>query len=158
MPLEVCDGGCVDLRSDPRYCGSCERPCGAGLSCSDGECGTSAGSACAARTGGAFVTVEKCGGTVKLWITNEAFTTRAESLVQGGPVEGFLQLELLAGADCDPQWTWHANGATASFVPAPHGGLCDVCPAEIERLLSYYVLDVGAWCPSSATVVAVDRQ
>lgn len=157
-PLEVCDGGCVDLRSDPRHCGSCDRACAAGLSCSGGECGTSVGSACSARGGGAFVTVEKCGESVKLWITSEAFVARAEALGQGGPVEGFLQLDLLAGSDCDPKWTWHANGATASFVSAPQIGECDVCPSVIERLVSYYVLDVTMWCPSSATVVAVDRQ
>ncbi len=157
MPLEVCGGTCVDTRSDPRNCGTCGHSCGAGLACSGGGCGSSGAGACAGRAGGAFVTLEKCGETVKLWITNDAFVTRADALRQGEPVDGIPVLQLLAGSDCDSQWTWHADPATASFAGPPVGG-CDVCPSDIERALSFYVLELPYWCPSSPTVVAVDRR
>jgi hypothetical protein len=157
MPLEVCDDGCVDLRSDPRHCGSCGRACSAGLSCRGGECGASAAGACSARAGGAFVTLEKCGQAVKLWITNEDFVTGAEALQRGEPA-GVPVLDLFAGTDCDPQWTWHVNGATATFASAPAVGGCDVCPGLVERDASYYVQDLGVWCPSASRVVAVDRR
>ncbi|HSD19535.1 MAG TPA: hypothetical protein VLC54_05845 [Anaeromyxobacter sp.] len=158
MPLEVCDDTCVDVRADSRHCGSCGRGCGAGLSCSEGECSASAGGDCAARGGGAFVTLEKCGQAVKLWITNELFVTGADALMQGGPAGGGPVLELFAGTDCDPQWTWHVNAATATFASSPPVGGCDVCPGLLERDASYYVQDLGVWCPSAARVVAVDRQ
>lgn len=156
MPLEVCADACVDLHSDARHCGGCGRACGAGLACAEGVCGPS-GSACAARTGGALVTLEKCGQTVKLWVTNEAFVDSADALRQGAVV-GVPVLELLAGVDCDPQWTWHANGGTATFLSSPPIGGCDACPAEVERELSYYVQEVQTWCPTEARVVSVDRR
>lgn len=158
IPLEVCGDVCVDVRSDPRHCGGCGRACGAGLSCSGGECSESASGACAARGGGAFVTLQKCGQEVKLWITNETFVTSADALRQGDLSVGVPVLELLAGTDCDPQWTWYANGGTASFLSSPPIGACDVCPAELERNVSYYVQDVELWCPSAPQVVAVDRR
>jgi hypothetical protein len=157
-PLEVCDEACVDFRSDSRHCGGCGRACGAGLSCSEGACGASASGACAARGGGAFVTLEKCGQVVKLWITNEVFVTSADALRQGDSSVGVPVFELFAGTDCDPQWTWYVNGATASFLSSPPIGTCDVCPALLERDVSYYVQDVELWCPSAPRVVAVDRR
>jgi stigma-specific protein Stig1 len=157
MPLEVCGGTCMDIRSDPRNCGACGHACGAGLSCSDGQCAADGGGACAARSGGAFVTLEKCGETVKLWITNGVFVASADALLRGEPVAGIPVLDLRAGSDCDAQWTWHADEATASFAGATVGG-CDVCPSAIERALSYYVLEVRSWCPSPAKVVAVDHR
>lgn len=39
--LEQCGSECVDLQSDPRHCGACERACGDGQSCVRGECATS---------------------------------------------------------------------------------------------------------------------
>jgi hypothetical protein len=78
--------------------------------------------------------------------------------MQGGPAGGVPVLELFAGTDCDPQWTWHVNGATASFMSSPPVGGCDVCPALLERDVSYYVHDVELWCPSAPRVIAVDRQ
>lgn len=156
MPLEVCGGACVDLRSDPRHCGACGRPCGAGLSCGGGVCGAE-GAACAARAGGALVTLEKCGEGVTLWVTNETFVADAEALRRGEPVNGVPVLELRAGTDCDPRWSWHAEGASASFAGPPVGG-CDVCPGELEAALAHYVFDVEVWCPSAAGVLAVDRR
>ena len=156
-PLEVCDGGCVDLRSDPRHCGSCDRACAAGLSCSGGECGTSVGSVLGAR-GGAFVTVEKCGESVKLWITSEAFVARAEAWGKEGRSRGSFSSTSLPA----PTATLSGRGTPTErprpSCPRRQIGTCNVCPSEIERLVSYYVLDVTMWCPSSATVVAVDRQ
>lgn len=35
-----CDGVCIDTRLDPDHCGACESPCGEGLLCSAGACGT----------------------------------------------------------------------------------------------------------------------
>ncbi len=37
-PLVACEGRCVDTRSDPAHCGSCERFCSGGDFCEMGEC------------------------------------------------------------------------------------------------------------------------
>ncbi len=37
--LTPCDGTCVDLTTDPLNCGSCGNDCGAGMGCSDSQCG-----------------------------------------------------------------------------------------------------------------------
>lgn len=33
-----CDGGCADVSADPLHCGECNRPCGSGRLCIDGDC------------------------------------------------------------------------------------------------------------------------
>lgn len=158
MPLEVCDGACIDLNSDPRHCGGCGRACGAGWICAGGECGDSTAAGCATRGGGAFVTLEACEQTVKLWITNEVFVTQADALLHGATLEGRPVLALQAGTDCDAQWTWHVDAGTATFASSPPVGTCEGCPRVVERELSYYVNDVGLWCPAAASVVSVDRR
>lgn len=37
-PRRVCDGACVDIRTDLAHCGSCGRECAAGQFCSGGSC------------------------------------------------------------------------------------------------------------------------
>jgi hypothetical protein len=42
-PQARCGGACVDTRSDPSHCGSCENACGSGLVCRAGACVLSCG-------------------------------------------------------------------------------------------------------------------
>nr|WP_263429431.1 MXAN_6577-like cysteine-rich protein [Nannocystis pusilla] len=42
-PLAACAGACVDLDHDPAHCGGCDRPCGPGLACLEGQCGVACG-------------------------------------------------------------------------------------------------------------------
>ncbi|MBU1413201.1 hypothetical protein KKC22_16955 [Myxococcota bacterium] len=39
----LCDGRCVDMLTDPLYCGDCDNACGEGRVCSGGECAFSCG-------------------------------------------------------------------------------------------------------------------
>lgn len=160
-PLEQCGDVCFDLRSDPDHCGRCGVQCAAGLACVDGECGVVRGDACAERTGGAFVTLAfpACGETVKLWSVAEAFNTRAEVLLAdpSAPGASIPRFDLRGAPDCDGQWSWHTDAATATFVAAPDV-VCGACPSQVEAARSYWVVDVGVWCPTPARVVAVDRR
>jgi hypothetical protein len=154
-PLESCGGVCFDLESDRLHCGGCANVCTAGLACSGGRCVTDPAAACPVRIGGWIVTLGACGSTVKLWVSNAEFITRATALVATpGTGASVPVLDLRAGTDCDGQWAWSAVPDTASFatagpVTAPS---CDVCPEAVEAL----VASAGRWCPSAATVLAVD--
>jgi hypothetical protein len=163
QPLERCGNFCYDLRSDRQHCGACGTVCDAGQACVLGACEVDTSGGCEGRTGGAFVTLSVCGEAVKVWATAEAFVSRAEALVAdpssvGGTVARF---ELALGTDCDSQWTWHTEPATAAFLAAPDGQ-CDACPSEVEGAVAYWFADVGTWCPTpwgdDARVVAVDRR
>ncbi len=153
-PLEECGGVCVDLVSDPRHCGACFRSCG-GLTCAAGRCAADPGATCPGRTGGAFVTLEICGDALKAWVSAPAFVDEAAAIL-GGAARRVPDLDLLGGDDCDDQWSFHADAATAAFTDAAEAA-CDACPAAIQADLAGWLVR-GRWCPSQARVVAVDRR
>lgn len=161
-PEESCSGTCVSLGSDATHCGSCGNACAAGLTCVRGACGSSAGlAACAVRTGGAFVTFSKCGESAMLWVTDAYFIARAEALLAApaSPGAAVPRMTLALGTDCDPQWSWHVQPADPAFVASSDVGiLCDACPSQVQADLSYYLSDIGWWCPSQVSVTAVDRR
>src|ERR1700733_1106513 len=41
-PSRACNGGCVDVTTDPRNCGGCGTACDTGAQCCGGVCGTTA--------------------------------------------------------------------------------------------------------------------
>jgi hypothetical protein len=153
----------VDLGSDLTHCGSCGNACAAGLACVRGACGSSAGLAeCAVRTGGAFVTFSKCGESAKLWVTDGYFIAQAEAFLANpaSPGASVPRMTLAIGTDCDVQWSWHVQPADPAFVASSDVGttLCDACPSQVQAYLSYYLSEIGRWCPSQVTVTAVDRR
>ncbi len=155
-PLEECSGQCVDVQSDRRHCGACGQACAAGESCLGAACDGTPTTACASRGGGAFVTLGHCGQAVKLWIANPDFITAAQGAVGAPTTPGVPVLTVQSGTDCDGQWSWHVNQAAALFQPAPPSPACAVCPQTIEGDLAQYILSPGTWCPTSATILAVD--
>lgn len=156
-PLQECGGTCIDVASDVDHCGGCGRACTTGLACVVGQCVPDPGASCAARRGGAFVTLEVCGASVKLWSASAAFTDQAEAMWSGAAAARVPVLDLRPGADCDDQWSFHADPATPSFADAP-GPACDACPATVQGNLTSWLASVGQWCPGAARVVAVDRR
>jgi hypothetical protein len=116
------------------------------------------------RTGGAFVTFSKCGESAKLWVTDGYFIAQAEAFLAdpASPGASVPRMTLAIGTDCDVQWSWHVQPADPAFVASPDVGssspFCDACPSVIQTNLSYYLSDVGWWCPSRTTVTAVDRR
>ena len=158
--LQECSGQCVDVLSDQANCGRCGNACAAGQGCVSGVCGGEATVACRLRTGGAFVTLGACGAAVKLWITSPEFVAASEAAV-GGPAPGVPVLTLRGGIDCDAQWSWFANPATATYATTAPTGACDVCPTLIEASPTF-VASIGQWCPSGVAkdvkVLAVDRR
>lgn len=156
--LEVCNGTCVDLSSDPSHCGACGNACGAGKACVAGGCTSSTSGACENRSGGAFVVLEACGQTVKLWTVAPAFVTQATVLRDAPGTQPRVPVfQLLARSDCDSQWTWHPDPVIARFDTAPPSVDCDQCPASAAQILALSPAD-PVWCPSSARILAVDPQ
>lgn len=160
-PLEECSGQCVDLQSDRHHCGDCGLPCRVGEACLGARCIADADPkvACPDRTGGAFVTLGHCGSSVKLWVEQPTFIEEALSYV--GTAPAIPLLTVVAGSDCDAQWSWHVDDTNPSFVTtgaAPTG--CDVCPTQIEGNVAGHIAASGRWCPSDqdARVLAVERR
>ena len=104
--------------------------------------------------------------TLKLWLSDDAFIDEAlrlfESQEQRVPnFEG-----LLDGQDCDSQWTWHVNAATARWLEPgeiPGGGgdeiptdSCDGLPSAVEAQKAYWFEQVRRYCPQDAKVLSID--
>jgi hypothetical protein len=93
---------------------------------------------------------------VKLWIGADAFVDQAISRVGAAPDPAFVpSLAVLASADCDAQWSWHVDPASASTAASADAG-CNRCPAEIEPLVRGGPPTTRRWCPADAAVLAVD--
>jgi hypothetical protein len=160
-PLHECNGSCVDVQTDPRYCGACDRPCRAGEVCRGGACTPDVRAPCALRSGGAFVTLAAggaCPGVVKLWATRREFIDEAVKNVGSTATGRTPVLTILSGADCDLQWSWQVNDADPSFQTTVAVSGCDVCPSVIQGNPAGYSFLPGKWCPSAARILAVDPQ
>jgi hypothetical protein len=151
-PLQACGTVCADTRSDPEHCGACGHACGAGEACLDGAC---VPATCAARAGGAFVTFESCGQSVKLWAANPAFVDRAEQLM-AAPEPIFAVMDLRPGGDCDREWSWHGDPATLGFAYFTVEA-CQGCPRHVETELAAW-LAFGSFCAYVDRVSAVERR
>ncbi|HUL60647.1 MAG TPA: hypothetical protein VLU43_15310 [Anaeromyxobacteraceae bacterium] len=156
-PLRSCSGQCIDVATSALDCGACGHACTAGRVCVAGTCVTSPNAPCTQRAGGAFVTlgaIPPCAtATVKVWATNPAFVARAAALAADPASAGpdVPLFDLVAGADCDAQWTWHEDAATATFQDAA-SGVCDACPDDIQQDATRWITMVGHWCPSASRV------
>jgi hypothetical protein len=157
QPLQECGGTCVDVSSDVHHCGACNLACTGGLACVSGRCAVDQDVGCTTRGGGAFVTFAVCGAAVKVWVTNATFVAEAQAILDGAAPPHGPMLDLLAGPDCDDQWSFHPDPATARFAGSA-GATCDACPDTVQHEIAYFLFTVGQWCPSTADVVAVDRR
>jgi hypothetical protein len=165
-PLVECSGQCVDTQSDPRFCGACGVACRAGEVCGAGSCGLDSQSACPDRVGGGFVTlgypngasVACAGQVVKLWVRSASFLDDAVSYVGSTALDRIPLLEVVAGADCDAAWTWHADPLSPTFVSTVNPADCGACPAGIQANVPGYVAAIHRWCPADVRILAVERR
>ena len=111
--------------------------------------------ACAARTGGALVSFSIQMQTLAVWVTDAAFIDRAKEILGGAPRQIPVFNTLVNGGACDLQWTWHPDPADVTFAQAAIE-LCDGLPSHVEADKDYWIGTVGAFCPWSAVVTAVD--
>ncbi|HSN90816.1 MAG TPA: hypothetical protein VLS93_06280 [Anaeromyxobacteraceae bacterium] len=144
-PLEVCNGVCVDTGQDVDHCGACGSACGFGEFCQGGGCQPITQAPCDTRAGGAFVLLATCGQSVKAWISDPDFIAAATALVGSG-LGAYPVLDVRDGTDCDGQWTWHVDPATARFAAAAQVN-CAACPGGIEAAKAGWI--GRAWCPGS---------
>jgi hypothetical protein len=155
-PLEECSGECVDVQSDRRHCGACERSCAPGEACLGGVCDPDPTAACPARTGGAFVTLAVCGQAVKAWVERSEFVDEALAAAPG-PARRVPVFGVRGGSDCDGQWSWHPNPVSARFEAAAPSAACVACPEQVQANVATYVaLGASGWCPTGATILSVD--
>ncbi|MFW5926093.1 MAG: hypothetical protein ACOCV4_07985 [Myxococcota bacterium] len=113
------------------------------------------GAPCAERTGGALVQFRICDEPIALWITDGDFID--EAIENAGEDPGRVPVfgEVVAGTDCDPQWSWHVQPDDALWADATIE-LCDGCPSYLEDNLDDWIDQVGNYCPWAAEVETVD--
>jgi hypothetical protein len=149
-PLHQCNGQCIDIQSNQTNCGGCGIACRANEACRAATCGASTRAVCPERNGGGFVTFGQCGQTVKLWFGGQPqFLSDAASFVGSTTPAATAVLSVVAGSDCDGQWSWSANDQTAAFQATPPAG-CVACPSDIQGNPAAH----STWCPRA--VLAVD--
>ncbi len=153
-PLVECNGQCVDVQSNQRHCGSCGNACAGGRSCIGGSCTPQTRAACPDRTAGAFVTVERCGEAVKVWVQDPTFVDSAASYVLSTAPPLVPVLTVVPGTDCDAQWSWSAGASSAAFAAPGTIPGCDVCPSVVQADVPSFVAAPGKWC--ARMVLAVD--
>lgn len=113
------------------------------------------GAPCAKRTGGALVHFRICDEPLALWITDDEFIDEAIDNAGEGQVRVPVFDQVVAGTDCDPQWSWHVQPDQAGWADATIE-LCDGCPSYLEENLDDWIDQVGNYCPWSAEVESVD--
>jgi hypothetical protein len=159
-PLHECNGSCVDLQTDPRYCGGCDHACRVGEVCRAATCTPDVRAPCSLRSGGAFVTLVAgaCPGVVKVWVTEPDFIKEAATYVGSTAAGRTPVLTVVSGADCDLQWSWQVNDVDPSFQTSVGVPGCDVCPGVIQgNPAAYSFPPANKWCPSAARILAVDQ-
>jgi hypothetical protein len=149
QPLHQCNGECIDIQSNRSHCGACGNACRVDQLCRAATCSPDTQAACPQRRGGGFVTFGQCGEAVKLWFGQPVFVSEAVNYIGSTTPAATAALSVIAGSDCDGQWNWHVNDATASFQATPPPG-CVACPSEIQLNTAAHPI----WCPG--TVLAVD--
>jgi hypothetical protein len=158
-PLHECGGQCVDVETDRRHCGACGNGCATGQACVIGVCTSDVSAApCPQRTGGAFVTFGQCGTAVKAWVQSDALIDWAKTRVDDlAPDPATVpSLAILSRPDCDAQWSWHVDAASAAVAPLDPGASCTACPQEIQPSDPNGAPGARRWCPANARVLAVD--
>ena len=108
---------------------------------------------CTGRTGGAVITFDIAGESLRVWITNGPFIDRAKQLLAGGGHQIPIFRTLVDGRDCDSQWTWRPDPLNVQWADAAIEA-CDGRPSSVEADKAYW-FSIG-FCPWSAIVTAVD--
>ncbi len=115
-------------------------------------------STCANRTGGAEIEIKVNDQTFRFWSVNSAFIEKAIALRDAKKSATIMFKQIVDGADCDPQWTFHINPAEMDW---PHftTEVCDGRPSDIEGDKKHWINDVKRWCPWTSFVTEVtDRR
>ena len=110
---------------------------------------------CGDRTGGALITFDIAGTeSMTVWATGHTFIGEALELEGTGSGRIPQFNDLVDGADCDEQWSWHVDPADMTWVDATIE-LCDGLPSAIETDKSYWLGTVDQYCPWTASVAEV---
>ncbi len=112
-------------------------------------------SLCSGRAGGAYITFDIGGESLRVWITNGPFIDQALQELTDPTGDVAIFNTLLDGRDCDPQWTWHPDPFDVVWAPAAVE-VCDGRPSDVEFDKPYW-FRIG-FCPWSLAVTAVDDQ
>ncbi|MBX2803212.1 MAG: hypothetical protein KTR31_36365 [Myxococcales bacterium] len=112
---------------------------------------------CEDRVGGALVTLDVAGEGLVVWITNDAFVDVALERIGQPPSQVINFTELRHGTDCDGRYSWHVAPHAVELADFA-AEVCDGRPSNVEDDPSYWIDELGQFCPWSAAVVAVSDQ
>jgi hypothetical protein len=92
-----------------------------------------------------------------VWSTNSKFNQEAFLAAAQGSYVTPVFKNLVSGADCDSQWTWHPDPADMAFDDS-YSDACDGLPSEIEADKAHWLGSVDRYCPSKVLISAFKMQ
>jgi hypothetical protein len=114
--------------------------------------------ACAERSGGALVTFDVHGETLRVWSTNADFIARATQLLGNEDFHPTPLFErVIAGYDACTGRRWSVDPERMSFADFTTE-VCDAVPSYIDANLAGWVSAPGNYCPWGPRVVAVEER
>jgi hypothetical protein len=114
--------------------------------------------ACAERTGGALVTFEVHGETLRVWSTNHDFVARAKELIGNADFHPTPLFErVIGGYDACTGREWSVDAERMSFADFTTE-VCDAVPSYIDANLADWLTAPGSYCPWGPRVVAVEER
>jgi hypothetical protein len=114
---------------------------------------------CAARKGGAMVTIETADTAserVTTWVSaaDATFIDEAKRLVAAGE-KRVPTFKVLDGTDCDGRWSFHLDPVDAAFADFTIE-VCDALPSYLQQNKSEWLAKDLRWCPWGGRVISVD--
>jgi hypothetical protein len=164
--IQLTRGACAQVLalSEEPECASNDE-CAEGLTCEQGACvaqpiarpvEASDPTPCAERTGGAVVTFDVHGESLRVWSTNLAFIAKARSLIgaSGFQVTPIFDIMRVGHDDCAGR-AWSVNPDAMMFDDLTTE-VCDAMPSYIDADVAGWARSPGQYCPWGPRVVAVE--
>lgn len=138
-PMTVCNGSCVDTKTDQQNCGNCGNACTGGQTCSESQCCSSGQTVCNGACTDTSSDLNNCGGCGQ---TCAGTCNGGNCVVSSKPPQGSC-VDSLCTDNIDPQVPGCDSTGCVNKVCAQDFGCCffawdSFCVSEVAQYCSPY--------------------